>query len=127
MGGWSEVFRRLFAMKVSTISKTRNAVLIICGILALLAAASLPRTAEAQKADKGIPKQRKTLALGEDDVRDLLLLMDIDKNGKVSKKEFLDFMSAEFDRLDKDRSGELDPKELTQSQIRPAARAAAGK
>jgi len=27
-------------------------------------------------------------------------------------------MEAEFDRLDKDKSGELDPKELTQSQFR---------
>jgi EF hand len=112
---------------MSRISKTRNTVLIICAMLALFAVASLPRTAAAQKADKGIPKQIRTLNLGEGDVRDLLLLMDTDKNGKISKKEFLDFMSAEFDRLDKDKSGELDPKELTQSQIRPAARAAAGK
>jgi Ca2+-binding EF-hand superfamily protein len=44
--------------------------------------------------------------------------MDTDKNGKISKKEFMDFMAAEFDRLDKDKSGELDPKELTQSRIR---------
>jgi Ca2+-binding EF-hand superfamily protein len=52
--------------------------------------------------------------------------MDTDKNGKVSKKEFMDFMSAEFDRLDTDKSGELDPKELTQSRIRPS-RSAVGK
>jgi Ca2+-binding EF-hand superfamily protein len=44
--------------------------------------------------------------------------MDANKNGKVSKKEFLDFMAAEFDRLDKDKSGELDVNELRQSQIR---------
>ena len=30
------------------------------------------------------------------------------------------FMEEEFDRLDKDKSGELDPKELTQSQVRPS-------
>jgi hypothetical protein len=35
-------------------------------------------------------------------------------------------MSAEFDRLDKDKSGELDQKELAQSQIRPS-RSAVGK
>jgi len=29
----------------------------------------------------------------------------------------MQFMSAEFDRLDKDRSGELDVKELTHSQV----------
>ena len=43
--------------------------------------------------------------------------MDIDKSGKVSKKEFLDFMAAEFDRLDSDKSGELDVKELSQSDF----------
>jgi Ca2+-binding EF-hand superfamily protein len=39
--------------------------------------------------------------------------MDTDKNGKISKAEFIKFMEAEFDRLDKDKSGELDAKELT--------------
>ena len=29
------------------------------------------------------------------------------------------FMEAEVDRLDTDKSGELDVKELTQSQLRP--------
>lgn len=48
----------------------------------------------------------------------LLLLMDTDKNGRISKKEFMDFMEAEFERLDKDKSGELDVKELTQSELR---------
>ena len=47
--------------------------------------------------------------------------MDTDKNGKISKQEYMNFMSAEFDRLDKDKSGELDAKELAQSQLRPAA------
>jgi hypothetical protein len=42
----------------------------------------------------------------------LLKLMDQDKNGKVSKAEFMKFMSAEFDRLDVDSNGELDVNEL---------------
>lgn len=73
------------------------------------------------------PDNRKanTVALGEDEVKQLLALMDTDKNGKISKAEFMKFMEAEFDRLDKDKSGELDPKELTQSQVRPSK--AAGK
>jgi len=49
----------------------------------------------------------------------LLRLMDTDKNGKVSKKEFMDFMEAEFDRLDKDKNGELDPSELAGLRIAP--------
>jgi hypothetical protein len=69
------------------------------------------------------PDNRKvsTVALADIEVKQLLTLMDTDKNGKISKAEFLKFMEAEFDRLDKDKSGELDVKELTQSQLRPAA------
>lgn len=68
----------------------------------------------------GQTKDQKTkLAAGEPEVKQLLLLMDTDKNGKVSKQEFMKFMEAEFDRLDKDKSGELDPKELMQLQVRP--------
>jgi Ca2+-binding EF-hand superfamily protein len=44
----------------------------------------------------------------------LLQLMDTNKNGKVSKEEFMRFMEAEFDFADKDKNGELDPKELRQ-------------
>jgi Ca2+-binding EF-hand superfamily protein len=69
---------------------------------------------------------QRSLALGEDDVKALLLLMYTDKNGKISKQEFMRFMEAEFDRLDRDKSGELDPKELTESRIR-AYRPAIGK
>jgi Ca2+-binding EF-hand superfamily protein len=46
--------------------------------------------------------------------------MDTDKNGKISKAEWMQFMSEEFDRMDTDKSGSLDVKELEQSQIRPA-------
>jgi hypothetical protein len=58
------------------------------------------------------------LALGEKEVKQLLLLMDTDKNGKISKHEYMSFMEAEFDRLDTDKSGELDVKELTDSKLR---------
>jgi len=56
----------------------------------------------------------------------LLLLMDTDKSGEISRQEYMSFMSAEFDRLDKDKSGELDVRELAQSQFR-ASRPAIGK
>src|SRR5580692_8316718 len=82
-------------------------------------------TAFAQKATPDAKKQN-TVALGEDEVKQLLALMDTDKNGKISKAEYMKFMEAEFDRLDKDKSGELDAKELTQSQVRPS-RSAVGK
>jgi hypothetical protein len=57
------------------------------------------------------------VAAGAVNVTQLVFLMDTDKNGKISKKEFMDFMSAEFDRLDKDKSGQLDVKELQQSRL----------
>jgi Ca2+-binding EF-hand superfamily protein len=44
--------------------------------------------------------------------------MDTDKNGKISKEEWMKFMEAEFDRLDKDKRGQLNVKELTQSKLR---------
>ena len=52
------------------------------------------------------------LLLGQEHVEQLLLLMDADKSGKISKKEWMDYMNAEFDRLDKDKRGELDVKEI---------------
>jgi Ca2+-binding EF-hand superfamily protein len=64
-----------------------------------------------------VPKSQDNVALGEADVKQLLLLMDTDKNGKISKQEFMTFMEAEFKRLDKNKDGELDVKELTKSEI----------
>jgi EF-hand domain pair len=69
------------------------------------------KAATVQKASA--PRKSDTMALGEDDVKQLLVVADTDKNGKISKAEFMKFMEAEFDRLDEDKSGELDPKELT--------------
>ncbi len=65
--------------------------------------------------------------LGEDEVKQLLLLLDTDRNGKVSKQEFMNFMQAEFDRLDVNKNGELDPRELSRSRVRPQPFSAEGK
>ena len=62
-------------------------------------------------------KERK-LAVATDAAKQLLLVMDTDKSGKVSKEEWMKFMDAEFDRLDADHKGQLDVKELTQSRVR---------
>lgn len=106
--------------------KRTKSVLFVLGIAMLLEAGAFVITAAAQKVDNSMPKQQRTLALGEDDVKQLLTLMDTDKNGKISKQEYMNFMSAEFDRLDKDKSGELDAKELAESQLR-ASRPSVGK
>ncbi len=62
-------------------------------------------------------KERK-LAAATEAAKQLLLVMDTDKSGKVSKEEWMKFMEAEFDRLDTDHKGQLDVKELTQSRVR---------
>jgi Ca2+-binding EF-hand superfamily protein len=56
-------------------------------------------------------------AIANEDIKELLLLMDTDKSGKISKHEWMNFMEAEFNRLDKDGSGELDIAELRQSTV----------
>jgi EF hand domain-containing protein len=88
-----------------------NIVLIILVIAVLIATWALPGTAVAQR--QSVPKPQDKLALGEDEVKQLLLLMDTDKNGRVSRHEFMKFMEAEFDRLDKDKSGDLDVKGIS--------------
>jgi len=91
--------------------KRTNIVKVLVVAAGLLAAGASLGTAAAQAADK--PKDK--LTLGEVEVKQLILLMDADKNGKISREEYMRFMQAEFDRLDKDKNGELDVKELTQS------------
>jgi len=88
----------------------------ICAALAIGAclAASGQDTGASQD-----PGREKKLAVGEAEAKQLLLLMDTDKSGKVSRQEFMAFMQAEFDRLDVNKDGELDVKELTQSRVGP--------
>jgi Ca2+-binding EF-hand superfamily protein len=82
-------------------------------------------TTVAQKA--AVPKPQDKLALGEEEVKQLLLLMDTDNNGKISKQEWIKFVEAEFDRLDKDKKGQLDAKELEQSKLRASRPVNVGK
>lgn len=70
-------------------------------------------------------EREKKLAAATETAKQLLLAMDTDKNGKISKAEWMKFMEQEFDRLDTNHNGELDVKELTQSRMR--VRPAVGK
>ena len=56
---------------------------------------------------------KRTRAAANADVRQLIRLFDTDKSGSISKDEFLQFMAQKFDRLDADKSGQLDAKELS--------------
>jgi len=101
-----------------------NIVRAIVAIAVLVATWAIPGTAISQKA--AVPKPQDKLALGENEVKQLLLLMDTDENGKISKQEWMKFMEAEFDRLDKDKKGQLDAKEL-QSKLRVSHFVSVGK
>jgi len=85
-------------------------------LIALIGATGIAAgTAVAQQG--ATPNPQDKLALADENVKKLLLLMDADHNGKVSKQEWMNFMEAEFNKLDKDGNGELDPKELLQSKL----------
>ncbi|MGB9448421.1 MAG: hypothetical protein WBR26_25730, partial [Candidatus Acidiferrum sp.] len=61
-------------------------------IVTLVAAVTFLGTAYAQKAS--VPKPQDRLALGEDNVKQLLLLMDTNKHGMVTKQTYMQFMEA---------------------------------
>jgi hypothetical protein len=80
-----------------------------------------PEVAVAQ-GKASVPTPQNTLALGENAAKDLLLLIEPDKNGKISKQAWMRFMGEEFDRLDKDKKGELDAQELRSDRLVKHAR-----
>jgi hypothetical protein len=105
--------------------KGTSIVLILVIIAVLVATWATLGTAVAQKA--AVPKPQDKLAIGENEVKQLLLLMDTNKTGKITKQEWMKFMEAEFDRLDKNKSGALDAKELAQSRLRVSHFSSVGK
>lgn len=102
-----------------------NIVRVIVTIAAVVASWAMLGTAAGQK--QAVPKPQDKLALGENEVKQLLLLMDTDQSGKISRQEWMKFMEAEFDHLDKDKKGQLDIKELTQSKLRVSHPVSVGK
>jgi hypothetical protein len=83
--------------------------LVILAVTALFA--TVGTTIAAQK--EATPKAQDNVAVGESEIKQMLPLIVQDKEGKVSKQEFMRFMEAEFDRLDEKNEGKLDVKELT--------------
>jgi len=111
------------------VTETRKIILIVGVVAAMVAAGARVETAIAAQgtgaqasnssADPDAKRKEKNPAAGEAEAKQLLLLMDRDQSGKVSKQEFMSFMEAEFQRLDINKDGELDVKELTQSRLVP--------
>ena len=92
---------------------TRRNPLTAIRLLAVIIAAYTVALSFAQKAN--VPIRQDVVALLQPKVIEVLFLMDADRNGKISKKDFMNRMEAVFDRLDKDRHGELDPRQFRQS------------
>jgi hypothetical protein len=107
-------------------SRRKNVARIIA-LIALLAVTLGVLEAALAQTKATAPKPQDKLALAEEHARELLLLIDTDKTGKISKREWMKFMEAEFDRLDKAKNGELDVKELTQSKLRVSHFTSVGK
>jgi hypothetical protein len=91
---------------------------VIVIVAVLIVTGTMLGNAVAQKAS--VPKPQNKLAMGENEVKQLLPLMNTDMRGMISKQEFMKFMEAEFDRLDRNKKGELNAKELTQSNLTAA-------
>jgi len=92
-----------------------NSIRVVGMITVLVAAGTVLCSATAQKMP--VPRPQNNLAMGEDQVRQLLPLMHPDKKGMVSRQEYMKFMEAEFDRLDTEKQGELDARKLAQSNL----------
>lgn len=87
-------------------SKTRTLIALV-GI-SLLAGSMSPAAFAAKK--HAAPSK-------EAEVAQLIREMDKDANGAISKQEFMDYMSRTFDRLDINRSGQLERNELQQMTV----------
>jgi hypothetical protein len=111
----------MMMVAVKGYTKTILAVALLVGGVTAVQAQDAPSTRVKRE------KKDRSVKAGEKEAKKLILLMDKDNNGNVSKQEFMAFMEAEFDRLDKDKSGELDVKELAQSKFRVSHFTSVGK
>src|SRR5579863_2727955 len=99
-------------------NRNRHRILVTLGCATSLVAGIFLKVAPAAERT---PPRRDVVALGENDVKQLIILLDQDKNGTVSEAEFMSFMKVEFTRLDTNHNGELDVKELKKSQLKPSS------
>ena len=91
-------------------------------LIALLAVTMLGATSafagtEPAQTTTASPKLPNKLAIATDNAKEIMLLMDTNKDGKISKKEWMDFMSKEFDRLDTNHDGFIDVKDLMKTRV----------
>ena len=78
-----------------------------------IAAVLAPLAALAEKA--AVPRPQDNLVLAETPAKELLLLMNPDEQGIITKQQWIKFMDQEFDRLDTSRDGKINVKDLMRS------------
>ena len=101
----------------------RRSTIIIAILLVSLFAISWPSPDSARTDSRTQGKQ----LLSDAQIKILFLLMDTDKDGKISKQEWMSFMTSEFDQLDPNKTGKLDPKDLSQLRMPGITFASTGK
>ncbi len=101
---------------------TNIVVSVILAVAGVLGAGAIVSTIAAQESNPKTRDEEKRLAAGEREAKKMLLLKDTGQSGKISKQEFVSFMEAEFERLDTNKDGELDVKELTNSRVQVRTR-----
>lgn len=109
-------------------SGIRKIVWVVLVISALFIVGALIGTAGAQERDMPAPSEPRSVVIARENMaKQLLLLMDRNKDGKVSKAEWMSFMEAEFDRLDTNHDGFVDAKDMEKGQLQPSHFYKAGK
>ena len=117
---------------------SKSRLIVLATVAALFLAALTPMNAATNQPEKATAaptptpaaekaEQERKLAEATEAAKKLLLLMDANKSGKVSKQEWMKFMEAEFDRLDTNHDGFVDVKDMAQAQIKPVPFYRAGK
>ena len=98
-------------LKKELLMTRRNLLAVLTAAAAALAGKSFAQTTTASPKSPNLP------LIAEQNAKQIMLLMDTDKDGRISKKEWMDFMSEEFDRLDTDHNGYIDQKDLMATRI----------
>jgi hypothetical protein len=96
--------------------KRMNVLALALAVAGLLATGTIAGTAFAQK--QAVPKPLDRIALGDDQTQQVSVsfVFDVDKNGQISRQDWLRLMATEFDKLDTNKSGQINAAQLTQSQ-----------
>ena len=92
-------------------SKVRLSVLVLTGAMVI---SGVVHGAEPAKAPADAKGKADAAAIY---TQEIINAMDTDKNHEVSKAEFLDFMSKEFDRLDVNHDGKLQQTEILDKPV----------